>query len=100
MRSDMVRQASVSARDEGGGAMRPCRLIVILAAWPILPVLSSCMGVVSSSFVTQCLDDRRPRFLMVCCDFVNLLTNSSQNPCVNVQHKLSEGQKKVEKESF
>ena len=34
-RSDRVRRASVSATDRGG-AMRPCRLIVILAVWPIL----------------------------------------------------------------
>ena len=42
-RSDMVRRASVSATDRGG-AMRPCRLIVILALWPILSVLSLLTG--------------------------------------------------------
>ena len=34
----MVRRASVSARDEGG-PMRTCRVILILAMWPIAPVL-------------------------------------------------------------
>ena len=56
---------------------------------------SSFLGVVSGSFMTRCLDDRRPRFLMVWCDFVNLLTNPSKNTCFNVQHKLS---REVEKQ--
>ena len=52
----MVRRASVSARDEGGG-MRTCRVILILAVSPIAPVLfvafAFCQGAAYVSVIKE-----------------------------------------------
>ena len=53
----MVRRASVSARDEGGG-MRTCRVILILAVSPIAPVLFVAFAFRQGADYVSVIDER------------------------------------------
>ena len=74
----MVRRASDSARDEGG-PMRTCRVILILAMWPIAPVLFVAFAFRQGAACVSVIHERReqPRAAVtreVLRDFVDLMT--------------------------